>query len=170
MNQKKNIIPALILIAVFSIGFHSTTNDIVDAVNIYLYDTLFFISDAVNGIHVYSIRDRASPRHEITIPVIDNSGLAVKENIIYANSGSSLLAIKLLDNASYEVVSIIHNKYNYDDNDFFMGDDIVYGGWGCVGCAGPTSPGDLAAPGAASGTGGSYAIFSVIDTFLYYID
>ncbi|MBD3343601.1 MAG: hypothetical protein GF401_00910 [Chitinivibrionales bacterium] len=160
----------LIITALLSTGFRTADTEIDDAVNIYLSDSIFYVSDAIQGIHVYSVSDPSAPRHKLTIPLVDNSGLAVKDSIIYANSGSSLLAIKLHDDSLYDVVSIIHNKYNYNKNQFFMGDGVSYGGWGCTGCMGPTSTDVSGTETGTGGMGGSYAIFSVIDTFLYYID
>ncbi|MBD3421332.1 MAG: hypothetical protein GF398_14545 [Chitinivibrionales bacterium] len=170
MQSRKAFALCIIVFGIFSIGFRVSNSSIEEAVNMYLYDSLFFVSDAVNGIHVYSVADPANPRHALTIPILNNSGVAVRNNVIYANSGQSLVALKLHDDTLYDVVATLHSAYQYGADDFFY-DGAQVNGWGCLGCedASPISSSDAGAA-QSTGVGGSYAIFSVIDTFLYYID
>jgi hypothetical protein len=126
--------------------------------NIYLYDSLLIISDSSTGIHIYSVKNEMAPVFKQRIPLGGNSGIAMRDNVLYANSFGRIMAIKLTGNASYEISSIIKEDPNWPS---FSNENS---GWGCA-CA-PTQPNAFAG---STGEGGSYAIFAVIDTFLYYL-
>lgn len=132
--------------------------------NIYLYDTLFFVSDTYNGIHIHSVATPSSPHYKNTILLKGNSGMAVRNNVVYANSYGSILAFRLNPDFSYDTIAVIKSGPNYDD---ILLDKPYHGGFfSCMMCPAATSMADME----SSGTGGSYAIFAVIDSFLYYID
>ncbi len=154
----------LLFVILSSLGFttkkRSEQQYFSDIQNVYLYDSLFFISDIYSGIHIYSVNDPSSPELKGTIPLDGNSGLAVKDSIIYTNSYSTLLALKLNSDFSFDTVAVIWEGSNSIDDDLPM--DEHHGFFGCGGKTLVTADG--------TGTGGSYAIFAVIDSFLYYID
>ncbi len=130
--------------------------------NIYLYDTLFFISDGCQGISIYSVAAPSSPEFKGSIPLQGHSGLAVKNNIIYANSYGFILALKLHDDFTYDTLAVIKQDPDYVTGEFIPVDEHH----GFFNCANP----EVMTDGGTTGVGGSYACFAVIDSFLYYLD
>ncbi len=166
---------ALMLIVVLSVGFKmdSGTPAIVSLNNIYLYDTLLLASDSVNGLLIYSVARDNNPRFKARIPLKGNRGMAMKDSIIYANSWGGILAMRIVNDTDYEVTSIIKSD-PYHPTMMYYNDNHSYsssGGFGCFSnntvMSGAASETDN---GGTGGAGGSYAIFAVIDSFLYYID
>lgn len=166
-----------LLVALFAFGYRlpkaRSAPDLTDPINIYLYDTLLLVSDRDRGIHVYSVKERCAPAWLQTIPLRGNTGMAVKDSILFANSHGSLLAIRLHDDSLYTIASVLNGSRSHpgDYGDYCYGDYDYYGGFGC-GCTEYATVADNAprAAGGGGGVGGSYATFAVIDSFLYYID
>lgn len=148
-------------IGISTIGFSKRTET--EFQNIYLYDTLMLASDINSGLKIYSIKEPSTPNHLITIPLSGNSGSAMLGNIIFANSWDGIYAFKLNSDLSFDTISTIKKTY-YEDTYY----DPTYCGTGFFGCNRYTdASNDLVA---TSGTAGSYALFAVKDTFLYYLD
>lgn len=162
MKSRKTVILIAVL-GLCSIGSRldsgSRYSSVINPVNIYLYDTLLLIADSVAGIHVYSVKNSAAPVFRMRIPIRGNSGVAMKGDVVFANSYGSILAIRLTGPSTYEISSYIKHEPGY-----FPLDDGT-GGLGC-GCSGPEQP--VAA--GTEGVGGSYALFAVIGSYLYYLD
>jgi hypothetical protein len=160
----------IVLVVVLSVGLKGNSGNpaIINPVNMYIYDTLLLVSDSTCGLLIYSIANDKEPRFKARIPLKGSRGAAMKDSIIYANSWNGILALRLLCDTNYEVTSVI--KTDPYHSDMMMYNDVYYpGGFGCSSKSEPVM-------GAASdnttktGAGGSYAVFAVIDTFLYYID
>ena len=156
------------LLGIFSIG--SKLDDgaryctVINPVNFYLYDTLLIISDSVAGIHIYSVKNPQAPKFRMRIPLKGNTGIAMKDNVVYANSWGSILAIRLTGESSYEIA-----KYIKQDPYYHPLPIDCNNGFSCF----PSEPvvaGGSTDMGGSSGTGGSYAIFAVIGSYLYYLD
>lgn len=128
--------------------------------NMYLYDTLLLISDINKGIKIYSIADPGSPQLKTTIPLVYNSGVAMKDSIIFANSYYGLFALKLHSDFSYDTAATIKHNTDFIDQDW---ENEPHGLFNCI-------PPVSVCDDGTNGTGGSYALFAVIDSFLYYID
>jgi hypothetical protein len=172
--KKRSPVFAIILVAALSIGFRYETGtpSISSPLNFYLYDTLLLVSDSLKGLLVYSVANEQTPRFKARIPLSGNRGMAMKDSIIYANSWGGILAIRLVNDTNYVVTSVIKD----DPYHSVMPDGGYYrpmyeggGGFGCIGRDMAVSGAGSEAPG-PSGSGGSYAIFAVIDSFLYYIN
>ena len=166
MIKIRPILGSIVLIAIFSVGFRlDTPSRLTSPVNMYLADSLLFVSDQNSGVHVYSVKDQARPAEKMRIPISNNAGVAVKGDIIYANSGNAILALRMHDDSLYDVVKVINNAV------YYPGGYAMYDGPVSCGCARNTA---VSAAGGTetgnSGMGGSYAVFAVIDSFLYYID
>lgn len=135
--------------------------------NIYLYDTLMLASDINSGLKIYSVNDPANPEHLTTIRLDGNSGSAMKGNLIFANSWDGIYAFKLNKDLSYDTLSVIKKTY-YECG--VIDYEPMYHSSGFFGCAsedyGVTNTADVS----SNGTGGSYALFAIRDTFLYYLD
>jgi hypothetical protein len=142
--------------------------------NIYRYDTLLLVSDSLNGLLVYSVANEKAPRYKTRIPLKGNSGMAMKDSIIYANSWGGILAMRIVNDTDYEVTAVIKDDPYHSGMSYFEGDDYVamYEGFSCAG--GPLGVTEGASVDGSnkgsSGVGGSYAIFAVIDSFLYYMN
>jgi hypothetical protein len=166
---------AIFLIVALSVGskLDSGNSTIVSPHNIYLYDTLLLVSDSINGLLIYSVANEKAPRFKARIPLKGNRGMAMKDSIIYANSWGGILAMRLVNDSNYEVTSVIKSDPYYHGM-MFNDDYHSNSSWGGFGCFSKTTnvagSGSESSGGGTSGTGGSYAIFAVIDSFLYYID
>lgn len=148
-------------IAISTIGFSKRTET--QFQNIYLYDTLMLASDINSGLKIYSVKEATSPNHLITIPLTGNSSSAMKNNLIFANSWDGIYVFKLNSDLSFDTISTIKKTY-YNCIDY----EPMSERCGLFGCASNVSYSDGAV--SQSGTGGSYALFAVKDTFLYYLD
>lgn len=158
-------VAGLVLLFVLSVGVKlDTSPPLVSPANIYLYDSLLLVSYGHKGVHVFSVSDPTNPRRKQTIPIKANSGVAMKDSILYANTYDAILAIRLYDDSLYEITSVIGdtNEYQYREEYAYYGGTSSLFGCGSTPVAMDSRTG--------GGTGGSYAIFAVIDSFLYYID
>lgn len=162
---------AIALVVILSIGFKYDTGipTISTALNVYLRDTLLLVSDSLNGLLIYSVANVQAPRFKTRIPLNGNRGMAMKDSIIYANAWGGILAIRLVNDTDYEVTSVIKDDPYHS---MMFGDNCLtsstQGGFGCGSKVMATSGGGSESTG--SGVGGSYAIFAVIDSFLYFIN
>ncbi len=129
--------------------------------NIYLCDSLLFISDSYRGISIYSVADPESPVFKGSIPLQSHSSLAVNNNIIYANSYGFIFALRLHADFTYDTLATIKQDPEYIEEEMYPIDEHH----GFFNCAEP-----VMLDGGTSGVGGSYARFAVIDSFLYYLD
>ncbi|MBN1309384.1 MAG: hypothetical protein JXA18_15800 [Chitinispirillaceae bacterium] len=150
--------------------------------NIWLCDTLLLISDRDNGLMVFSMADPSSGRHITNIPVNRNSGLAASGTTIFANSADSIVAYGLEPDGKVKRLGGIRLYSYYPDYYIAREPSPLFT------CVPPISAQRLAAPllpflacseqpsgggGRDAGTvntGGSMAVFAVMDSFLYYVD
>ena len=99
---------AVVVLLIFAVGWRLPkkldNGELHAPVNMYIFDTLLFVSDQDSGINIYSIKDSTDPVFKMNIPIRGNGGLAVKDSIVYANSYSSLLVLKIHDDSLYDVV------------------------------------------------------------------
>lgn len=166
MRKTKRMLLSVAVMAVFSIGarFDSPQKgELINAQSMYLYGTNLYVSDEISGINIYDV-SWGAPVHWTTVPIEGNTGVAVRDSVIYANSWYSILAIRVHADGSWDTAAVIRQ----DPYCCYMPvDDIYYEhrGWGCTSVDYATADGG-AQP--VSGTGSSYAVFGVIDTFLYY--
>jgi len=168
--------PYLIAIALLSLSIgwrapHATVEQGVRApVNMTLHEDLLLVSDSQAGVHVFDVTDPANPARQLTIPLQGNHGSAMRDDIVYANEWNSLLAIRVTED-TYEVVKTIAGPEpvyfdGWSGRDGYKGEAGT--GFGCA-CSVESTP--VMSPEAASGGGGSsYATFTVIGDYLYYLD
>jgi hypothetical protein len=161
MKRTVYFIAGLLFLVFSSVGFQYPSHKISSLVNIYLYDTLLLTADENNGINVYSVADRQNPAYRMSIPLPGVRGMAMKGNIVYAGSWRGIFTYRL----NWDGYDALDTIYRYKGEDIVI-DRSVNSPWSC-GCYPLSTP--IASDGGTSG-GGSYAVFAVIDTFLYYID
>jgi hypothetical protein len=165
--MKKNLrrFAFILIFTISSVGFRYAPMPFGSLVNIYLADSLLLVADEKYGIYVYSVAATDTPSLKTTIPKSGVRGMAIKDSIIYAGAWDGIYAFRLKGETGYDTVCTIPT-YTY------MGDDMVvqreesfYPFFNC-GCHR-----DYAAGGTetSNGVGGSYAVFAIIDTFLYYV-
>ncbi len=135
--------------------------------NIYLYDTLMLASDINSGLKIYSVNDPSNPEHLTTIRLDGNSGSAMKENLIFANSWDGIYAFKLNSDLSYDTLSVIKKTY-YECGEIDY--EPMYHSSGFFGCGSEDYVTGSGVDVSNNGTGGSYALFAIRDTLLYYLD
>ena len=173
--KKRYSIFAFFLVGALSVGFRYDADRpaITSPNNIYLYDTLLLVSDSLSGLLIYSVADDQTPRYKARIPLKGNRGMAMKGSIIYANSWGGILALRLVNDTNYEVTSVIKDDPYHSGMGYFEGRDYYSPSWEGFGCMSAPVASDLSGGGTetnGSGVGGSYAVFAVIDSFLYYIN
>jgi hypothetical protein len=164
MRKTTRLLGAVTVVAVFSIGarHQRSTREMQDPRSMYLCDSILYVSDLDIGIHRYKVSAGAALQRLGTIPLEGNSGVAIRDSIIYANSHGTLLALRLTSDSTCDTAAVIR-QVSYDPMP--IDDYSGRGGWGC-GRAVDYS----ATPASSGGTGSSYAVFAAIDTFLYYVD
>ncbi|MCB1179396.1 MAG: hypothetical protein KDK36_17575 [Leptospiraceae bacterium] len=74
---------------------------------IYLKGNLLYINDIRKGVHIYNNSNPSNPSKKVFISIPGNVEIAIKDNIIFANSIKGLLAIKVYDD--YTKVEITAN-------------------------------------------------------------
>ena len=162
-RQAAPIISTIILAAILSLAFRHGQLPIGRISNIYLYSDMLLISDEHYGIHVYSVADKSRPALLAQIPLNGNTGCAMKDNVIYANSYDGLMALTLDFDGSWDTAAVIRSACCE------FGDDVIERPvFPLFACTRQYAAADNAL--SSGGTGGSYAVFAVIDTFLYYLD
>ncbi len=163
MKRMRHTLGAAALLFVFSIGARRvSTPYLSDPQSMYLHDSTLYVCDLYDGIHVYTARPGDALTYRTTIPLSGNAGVAVRNDIIYANSWESILAIRVYPDNSYDTAAVIHQGLSYMPTY----NDVEYSrGWGCG-----TIEYDAQPVSGSPSQGSSYAVFGVIDTFLYYVD
>lgn len=77
-----------------------------------------YISDSGTGVHVIDNSDPYNPQKEAFINIYGNNDMAVKQNTLYADNGSNLLAIDITDVNNVEVSSRIEDVYRFNGQNF----------------------------------------------------
>lgn len=163
---------------------------------IYLYNGFLFINDINKGVHIIDNRDPSSPANVGFINIPANKDIAVKDDLLYADSHSDLLVFDISDMQNAELIARkkgvfefsanTHPGFPYQPTDASKG---IVVDWKpvqrvetCQGdCTSPNTPifaetwgvGQFsAADGAAAapGIGGSMARFAITGDYLYAVD
>ncbi|MCH8332138.1 MAG: hypothetical protein IH946_12335, partial [Bacteroidetes bacterium] len=174
--------------------------DLKDPGKIYFKDNFLFISETNEGIHVIDNNDPNSPRMVSFIKVLGNVDIAVKGNILYADSHTDLVALDISDPNNVKEIARMEHAFPYTTDRYYFDLDTTQGvvvDWrkdiitveqecdptrrhqgndfvtfGVAGNSGTS--GDLfssnSGGGETAGKGGSMAGFSLVDKYLYTID
>ena len=80
---------------------------------IFLKDNYILINDYETGIHIYNNSNPASPQHVGFINIPGNIDIAVKDQVLYADSYVDLVAIDISDPANVEEIGRVSNALHY---------------------------------------------------------
>ncbi|MDN5200873.1 hypothetical protein QQ008_05860 [Fulvivirgaceae bacterium BMA10] len=167
---------------------------------IYLYGNILLVNEHGKGIHVIDNQDKTAPKHLSFIDIPGNVDMAVKNNILYADSYVDLLAFNISDINNIQLIKRIEDTFpNYSTFGFHVDSDRgVVTDWkqtetteiAASDCNGEQpidffwrgnvlmsfAEGDMAASlqnrsvGNTTGIGGSMARFTIYQNFLYAVD
>lgn len=80
---------------------------------IFLYNSLILINDFEKGIHIYDNRNPSAPSHIAFIQIPGNIDIAVRDNILYADSYTDLVAIDISNPTNAREVGRTSNALSY---------------------------------------------------------
>src|SRR5512133_1015369 len=172
--------------------------DIVQPGKIYFKDNFIFVNEFQKGIHVIDNSDPAAPEITKFIEIPGNIDMAIRDNILYADSYVDLVAIDISNLDDIKEISRINDAFPYmvpecgeGVIDYVDPTKGVVTGWKVSEKTVSVEHNVLLYPyypeydgafykadglssngggGSATGTGGSMARFTVYDNFLYTID
>jgi hypothetical protein len=174
--------------------------EIIQPGKIYFKDNYIFVNEYQKGIHVVDNSDPAAPQVIKFIEIPGNVDLAIKDNILYADSYVDLLAIDISNMEDIKEVGRVVNAFPYlipAYEDGVVGsvnsDNGVVTGWQVVEKTESVDPGNIqynyyprweedimyaanstgktvSTNGSGFGVGGSMARFTLYDNYLYTID
>ncbi len=162
---------------------------------IYLYDHYLFINEAGEGVHIIDNNDKNNPVIKKFITIPGNFDIAVKENVLYADSYLDLLAIDISDLDNIKLLERLVNVFpNYNTQFGFVAEPgMVIAGWeeketielsnDCRYTGGGIFPlgfgvamdaasvaFESSSPASPAGIGGSIARFAIYSNYLYAVD
>ena len=80
---------------------------------IYFKDQYIFINEKMKGVHVYDVSDPKNPQNKGFIEIPGNVDMAIKDNILYADSYIDLVAIDVSSFASIKEVGRVQKIFPY---------------------------------------------------------
>jgi hypothetical protein len=98
-----------------------SAEEIIQPGKIYFKDHYIFINEYQKGIHVIDNSDPAYPQVLKFIEIPGNVDIAIKDNILYADSYVDLLAIDISDMENIKEVSRVENAFPYMIPDYSVG-------------------------------------------------
>ncbi|HET6559274.1 MAG TPA: hypothetical protein VFG54_18265 [Prolixibacteraceae bacterium] len=91
----------------------SAPRDLNNPGKIYFKDQHIFINEKMKGIHVYDVSDPANPQNKGFLEIPGNVDIAIKENILYADSYIDLVSIDVADLAQVKEVGRVQKVFPY---------------------------------------------------------
>lgn len=163
-----------------------------------LYENTMYINEKNKGIHVVDYRNPSNPVNKGFIPIPGNMGVAIKNDILYADCYCDLFAFKIIsnDNIQYQsslksvFVSRVQNfnqdndwltvTWNTKDTTVTMEDYEMYYEKGnmdsrlfsssSVNATSSGSSNNNVPPNGNTSIGSSMAVFAIINDYLYTVD
>ena len=80
---------------------------------IYFKDQYIFINERMKGVHVYDVSDPANPQNKGFIEIPGNVDIAIKDNILYADSYVDLVSIDISSFAAIKEVGRVKKIFPY---------------------------------------------------------
>ncbi|MDT0687501.1 LVIVD repeat-containing protein [Autumnicola psychrophila] len=157
---------------------------------IYSYKDYVFVNDKYQGVHVIDNRDPYAPKKIQYISIPRNLDIAVKNDMLYADSGMDLVVFDVSNIENIKKVERVKNVFpntNFnvpaeaafvDTKSFDPEQEVILGysmerrriemaaqpGWAVDNAAFESSGGN------STGTGGSLARFKIVSDYLYVVD
>lgn len=173
--------------------------EIKEAGKIYIIDKYLLINEPNEGIHIYDNADPSAPRNISFINIPGNVDMAVKGNILYADSHIDLVAFDISNPANIVQVGRVENMFPAWTRSFATNQQIdpakgIITGWKETQTTQISGCGDgnimpymwyegrfavqnsvnadksFSAPPSKPGLGGSMARYTIYDNYLYTID
>jgi len=92
---------------------NDNSHSLVKPGKIFLYNSLILINDYESGIHIYDNGNPSSPSHVAFISIPGNVDIAVRDNILYADSYTDIVAIDISDPTNAREVGRSNNALSY---------------------------------------------------------
>lgn len=89
------------------------TREIEKPGKIYFKDNYVFVNEIMEGVHVFDVTDPASPENVGFIVIPGNVDIAIKEDVLYADSYVDLVAIDVSDLDNIEEVGRVEDIFPY---------------------------------------------------------
>lgn len=86
---------------------------------IYLIDSFLLVSDVNQGVHILDNTDPKAPKPLAFLKILGNHDIAVRNNILYADSFIDLLAIDIANKAEPKLVQRIEDVFPWDPASWF---------------------------------------------------
>lgn len=154
---------------------------------IYFYNDYIFINEIRKGIHIIDNSNPSSPQNLGFINIKGNIDIAVKNNVLYADNFTDLLAIDITDplapvqlSREQDVFPTLGDDGNGGFLMYYETEEVTEivncntgGGWrggffvDDIALEATNYSGDASAP---AGVGGSMARFTIVDDYLYTVD
>jgi len=158
-----------------------------------LYNNTMYINEKNTGIHVVDYSNPTSPVNKGFIPIPGNTGLSIKNDVLYADCYCDLFVFKINPGSSIELQNTVVNTFqsrmlsqNFDTNyvqvTWIKKDTTVSEAYynshynNCYNCdqliystqttAGPHNNN----PGGGTSAGSSMAVFTIVNDYLYTVD
>lgn len=158
-----------VLLVAFAVGWRapvaSPPEGLIAPLNLTLAEQTLYVSDPHTGVHVYDVANPSAPRAVTTIELEGNYGTAVKDDILYASKGTSLVVYRRSGD-TFTFLTELETEYDYGywDESGGMEEESYF-----FACSCGTSDFAPAVP-TPNSQGSSYATFAVIDDYLYRVD
>ena len=91
----------------------TTARELNNPGKIYFKDNFIFINEKMAGVHVYDVSDPTNPQNKGFIEIPGNVDIAIKDNILYADSYVDLVSIDVSSFANIKEVGRVENIFPY---------------------------------------------------------
>ncbi|GGG42743.1 hypothetical protein [Bizionia arctica] len=109
---------------------------IVNSGKIYVKDTFLFINEVQEGFHIINNTNPENPENIGFLKVIGSSDMSIKQNSIYIDNASDLIALKFTDlfdaiEITKRIPNIFPNPFRAspDFQQYYYEDDLIIIGW-----------------------------------------
>ena len=176
-----------------------SARDLANPGKIYLYGKYLFINEVREGIHVIDMSNPANPQNIAFIKILGNVDIAIKDNVLLADSFMDIIALDISDMNNVKEIHRMENAYSNDwnlgivfdenegvvvewipeeitevtDCDSNKGGGVFWGGLdnSTVDFESDSAPQSSSNNGSnGPGVAGSFARFSIVNNHLYTID
>ena len=176
---------------------HNTSLTVADSGKIYIYSNYILVNDKARGVLVVDNSDPSSPQKLAYITIPGNYDMAVRNDILYADSYVDLIALDISDPQNVTLVKRISNVfpclftnenavYDIDNKMKFQAVDpgrgivtnwvkvdsrkVIIDGWGGFYLPAMYADAGTAGSGTVTGTAGSLSRFTISSNYLYTVD